>query len=152
MGDLEVIKSVKRTWHVPYTWSYGGSITRFFDETKSNKKIYGARCSKCKKVIVPAVIICGRCFTETEKEWVELKDEGIIDSFTIVNLPYPGQPATPPYCYGFITLDGASTFFVHLISGIPFDKIKVGMRVKAVWSDERRGDLYDIKYFKPVEE
>jgi uncharacterized OB-fold protein len=147
----EIVKSIKKTWYVPYKWCYGSSITKFFEKTKNEKKIYGARCTKCKKVLVPAVIVCGRCFAPTEEKWVEVKDEGIIDSFTIVNLPYPGQPTTPPYCYGFVKLDGADTLFVHLISGIPFEKVKVGMRVKAVWNEERKGDLYDIKYFKPVE-
>ncbi len=146
----EIVKNVKRTWFVPYSWCYGSSISEFFEKMKNEAKIYGARCSKCKKVLVPAVMLCGRCFAPTE-EWVELKDEGIIDSFTIVNLPYPGQPTTPPYAYGMIKLDGANTFFVHLISGIEFNKIKVGMRVKAVWNEERKGTLFDIKYFKPVE-
>jgi uncharacterized OB-fold protein len=28
--------------------------------------------------------------------------------------------------------------------------IKKNMRVKAVWNDERRGDVMDIRYFEPV--
>lgn len=49
-----------------------------------------------------------------------------------------------------IKLDGADNYFMHMVDGIPLEEIEVGMRVKAVWDDDRKGDFYDIKYFKPV--
>jgi len=147
---LEIVKNVKRTWHMPYHWCYGKSNAEFFERLKNEKALYGSRCTSCRKVVVPLSGLCARCFADTEPEVIQLKDEGVLDSFTIVYLPYPGQPAAPPYAYGMIKLDGADNFFMHMVDGIPLDDIRVGMRVKAVWNDEPRGDFYDIEYFKPI--
>ena len=146
----EIIENVQHTWHVPYHWSFGEMTTKFFEYMKNEKTIYGAKCTACGKVIVPPGG-CAICMAPVEKELIPVKDEGILDAVTIVNLPYPGQPATPPYAYGYIILDGANTFFMHMVGGVEHEKIRVGMRVKAVWNEERSGDFYDIKYFQPVE-
>ncbi len=146
---VEMIKKVKRTWYVPYHWCYGKAQTFFFQKMKEEKKIYGARCSKCGKVVVPVAIFCTRCFAPTD-DWVQVEDEGVIHSFTIVNLPYPGQPATPPYAYALIKLNGSDNLFMHMIGGVEHEKIEIHMKVKAVWSEERNGDFYDIQYFEPV--
>jgi uncharacterized OB-fold protein len=149
---VEIVKNVKRTCYVPYHWCYGYYNTLFFERLKEEKVIYGSRCTSCGKVVVPTTAVCARCFAPTEKDPVPVSDEGYIDSFTIVYLPYPGQPSTPPYAYGMIKLDGTSNLFMHMIGGVPLEEIKVGMRVKAVWNEERRGDFYDIKYFQPVKD
>ncbi len=149
MGEL--ITEVRGKLSIPYRWSYGESLTRFFEETKLNKRIMGARCTKCNKVLVPAQKICGRCFAPTQDEWEEVSDHGRLVSFTTVYLPFPGQPTDPPYTYGMILLDGASTQLPHLIREIEPEAIECDMRVQAVWSEERKGDLYDIRYFKPEE-
>ena len=134
---------------VPYEWSYGETLTRFFTTTRDKKQIMGTKCPKCNSVLVPPVKVCGRCFTQTLPEWIEVPDRGKIVSFTVVYLPFPGQPHEPPYCYGMIRLDGTNTQYPHMIKEIDFDKIEIGMRVQAVWNDERKGDLFDIKYFEP---
>jgi uncharacterized OB-fold protein len=28
--------------------------------------------------------------------------------------------------------------------------VKIGMRVEAVWREQRRGEILDIQYFKPI--
>jgi uncharacterized OB-fold protein len=49
-----------------------------------------------------------------------------------------------------IVLDGASTYFSHLIKEPP-DELTCGVRVQAVWSGNRKGDLFDILHFKKEE-
>ena len=39
-----------------------------------------------------------------------------------------------------------------LIQEIPFDQVRMGLRVEAVWADELRPTLESIKYFKPTGE
>jgi uncharacterized OB-fold protein len=56
----------------------------------------------------------------------------------------------PPFAYGIILLNKASTGLVHLLGEVNFDEIKSGMRVEAVFKDERTGDIMDIRYFRPV--
>lgn len=151
MGDSQKspampVKEVRGQISIPYRWSYGGALTRFFAESRDNKRIVGTRCPRCASVTVPAARICTICFVEAT-ELVEVSDHGVLDTFTTVHLPFPGQPTEPPYTYGLILLDGASTYFSHLIAE-PEETLSCGMRVEAVWSDERKGDLFDILYFK----
>jgi uncharacterized OB-fold protein len=56
----------------------------------------------------------------------------------------------PPFAYGIILLDGASTGMVHFLGEVDFEEIKPGIRVEAVFKDERIGDILDIRYFRPV--
>ncbi|MBN2284302.1 MAG: Zn-ribbon domain-containing OB-fold protein [Deltaproteobacteria bacterium] len=146
---------VEQTWSVPFR-HYAGEITsRYLREFRDNKKIMGRRCPKCKQVLVPARKNCERCFTETD-EWVEVKDEGRLVTFSINCIKYVGMP-DPPYIMGLIKLDGADTAILHFIRGIDLSDIdkagkelKIGTRMKAVWKKKRVGNVTDIDYFQPA--
>ncbi|MBI4830788.1 MAG: Zn-ribbon domain-containing OB-fold protein [Candidatus Lindowbacteria bacterium] len=135
---------------VPYTWYVGEYGSKFYVELRDNKKIWGTKCSKCGKVFVPPKKSCGACFVPIT-EWVELKDTGVVQTWTIVRYDAPGlRPLKPPYACGIIKLDGADSGFVHMIAGGDLKKLKAGTRVKAVFREERQGNLLDIEYFEPV--
>jgi uncharacterized OB-fold protein len=135
---------------VPYMWYVGEYGSRFYVELRDNKKIWGTKCSKCETVLVPPRNFCGKCFVPIT-EWVELKDTGTLQTFTVVHYEEPAlQPLKPPFAYGIIKLDGADTGFVHMVSDTDLDKLKAGMRVQAVFREERQANLLDIHYFKPV--
>ncbi|HJQ26637.1 MAG TPA: Zn-ribbon domain-containing OB-fold protein [Blastocatellia bacterium] len=139
------VKEVRGQIHIPYRWSYGRALTRFFEESRDHRRLMGTRCPLCAAVVVPAARICTRCYVEAT-EWVEVSDHGVLATYTTVHLPFPGQPTEPPYTYGLILLDGASTYFAHLINE-PVEHLACGLRVQAVWSEQRQGDLFDILYF-----
>jgi uncharacterized OB-fold protein len=145
-GHPLIVKEVRGRITIPYRWSYGEALSRFFEESRLNRRLIGTRCPNCSSVIVPAARICTRCYVETAG-WVEVSDHGVLDTFTTVHLPFPGQPTEPPYTYGLILLDGASTYFSHIVRE-PAEELGCGMRVEAVWSEDRKGDLFDILYFK----
>jgi len=150
LSEMEPVIEVLGQRVVPYHWSYGGSFSRFFENTKERGVLVGSRCPVCKGVLVPGIELCGRCYCEVT-DFFDLPDTGVLSAYTVVYLPFPGQPNEPPYCYGYITLDGADTMFPHMVKECEFEDLEVGMRVKAVWEDKdkRKGDLYDIRYFKP---
>lgn len=133
---------------VPYTWSVGEVGSRFLSELRENRKIFGKRCPACHRVLVPARKICGRCFRETG-DWVEVKDEGAVLTFTVVRYPSPVQPLKPPFGYGIIKLDGADTGMTHLLYESDPSAWRAGMRVTAVFKEKREGTILDIAYFKP---
>jgi uncharacterized OB-fold protein len=56
----------------------------------------------------------------------------------------------PPFAYGIILLDKASTGLLHLLGEVDIGEIKSGMRVEAVFKDERTADIMDIQYFRPI--
>jgi uncharacterized OB-fold protein len=57
---------------------------------------------------------------------------------------------TVPFAYGIIRLDRADTNFVHLIGGCEVDKIRNGMRLEAVFAENRDAGILDIAYFRPM--
>lgn len=151
-GNQELVSKVEGKVRIPYKWVYGKVLARFYAGMKDEGKFYGKRCPSCKGVQLPPKGFCGVCHVATEDGWIELPNLGTLESFTTVHMEFPGQPMKPPYTYGYIKLDGANTHLYHLVKEIAEDKIKVGLRVEAVWEDQekRRGNLYDIKYFRPV--
>lgn len=148
-------KTIKTELSLPYELAYGETWTKFF-EGMENEIIYGTKCSKCGRILVPARSFCPRCFVDTD-EWVETAQEGTLTAWSYVNYSYFGQPIKPPFIGALIRLDGTDVDFLHLVGGFDlsdFDlvrkTVKNGMRVKAVWSDERVGNVMDIKYFEPA--
>ena len=140
---------------MPYEWSIGKYGSVFFEEIKNNKRFTGIRCIKCNQVYVPPRRVCGPCFEELH-ELVYLSDTGVITAFSVVNYPFldpqTGKQRPIPYTYGYIRLDGADNIFSHIINETDLDKIKVGMKVKAVFkdTDKMQGNIQDIIHFEIV--
>jgi len=133
-----------------YTWWLGKILSRFYGEIRDHCKIWGIRCPQCGLVYVPPKENCPKCFVKMN-EPVELSDTGLLVTYTIVRYAVPFiQPQEPPYALGIIKLDGADSGITHLLGDVDLNKIKVGMRMKAVFREVREGNLFDIKYFKPI--
>jgi len=134
---------------VPYRYSLGPTASKFFSEIRDHKKIMGIRCPKCDLVYVPPRSTCGRCFSSL-KDWVEVSQQGTLETFTRVNYSTPVQPVPAPFYYGIVKLDGADTGLPHLIGQMGDKQPRVGMRLQAVFKEERAGNMLDILYFKPI--
>ena len=80
-----------------------------------------------------------------------MTDRGYIESFTIVHIPIPGNPIKPPFIAANIRLDGTDMACLHLVSEIPLDQVRNGLRVQAVWKprEEWSYTFENIAYFKP---
>jgi len=148
-GGREPVIETTGELDIRYRYSYGEHYDRFYREMRDNRRIMTVKCPKCGAVLLPPRPYCGFCYTLVE-DWVEVSDEGKLLTFTVVYLPFVGQPTEPPYVYAFITLDGADVQFPHILGEVELEDIKVGMRVKAVWEENRKGTLHDIRYFRPV--
>jgi len=135
---------------VPYLWAVGEVGSKFYKGLR-DKKIYAIRCPSCGIVFVPPKKVCHRCFNNLT-EWVEVSDEGTLETFTVVHYSEPAlHPMKAPFAYGIIKLDGADTGMVHLIGEANLNRLREGMRLKAVFKEEPQGNYLDIKYFKPIE-
>jgi hypothetical protein len=135
--------------YIPNTYTAGATGSRFLIELRDNKKIMGTRCITCDLVYVPARSVCKHCFAQLDK-WVEVSDRGTLQTYTVAGQANGVQPVDPPIIYGIIQLDGASTGLVHMLSEVDFEKLVVGMRVRAVFREKRVGSILDIKYFAPL--
>ena len=137
-----------------FDYSYtAGAATTLFLQKMLEGKIVGQRCPVCKGVYVPPRGSCPRDGVATEDE-VEVAHTGIVESFTINYIPIPGGAVDPPFVSANIVLDGADLSFMHLISGIANDQVRIGMRVKALWrpKEEWTPSLGNIIYFEPLDE
>ena len=90
-------------------------------------------------------------------EWLEVSQEGTLVAWCLTNYRYFAQPIDPPFISALILLDGTDVNFLHLIGGFDLTdldavraKVKNGMKVRAVWEEEKLGHILDIKHFEPV--
>ena len=142
---------VRQDLKVPYRYSMGATTSRFFAEIRDNGKIMGIRCPQCDAVFVPPRTTCGRCFSQLH-EWVEVGNQGTLETYTQVRYQTSVQPAVAPFYYGIIKLDGADTGLAHIVGDLKGQEPRIGMRFQAVFKEERKGNMLDIRYFKPMEE
>lgn len=135
--------------YIPNRYSAGAVGSRFLIEIRDKKRIMGTRCPTCNRVYVPARSICKDCFGQLD-EWVEVSDKGTVLTYTVCNQPNPVQPVETPLVYGIIQLDGADTGLVHMLGEVDPEQLRIGMRVQAVFKEQREASILDIKYFKPL--
>lgn len=134
---------------IPYKWSAGIAGNKFFQELRDNKRIMGTKCSKCSRVLVPPRIFCEECFTD-DMEWVEVKHTGILRTFATSYFSKEGKRLKDPWMVGIIKLDDADGGLVHFISETNPDELQMDMKMEAVFAEERKGGILDIKYFRPL--
>ena len=146
--DREILVS-EQVLQVPFCYSAGKVTSRFLRGLRDEAAIYGIRCPACKKVYAPPRSVCGPCFTATT-EWIPLTGEGVVESFTEVRYKESVHPLQAPFIIGVIKLDGADTGMTHLIRGVEEKDLGIGQRVRAVFAEERTGQILDISHFEPV--
>lgn len=136
---------------VPYYWWAGDTGTKFFVSLRDDKKILALRCNSCAKVFIPPRKVCPDCFTDTG-EWVEVSDEGTLLVFSVARRQFASIPKEKkvPVIFGLIKLDGATTALLHYLDEIKPEDVEIGMRVKAVFAEDPKGNIHDISHFKPV--
>ncbi len=116
-------------------------------------RLIGQRCPSCQKVYIPPRGACPTCGVPTAEN-VQLPDTGMVTTFCVVNVPYPGQRVQPPYVAASVLLDGADIAIQHLILGCEPSEVRMGMRVRASWKP--RGEwgttIENIHHFEPTGE
>jgi hypothetical protein len=150
--DAELVKSVQTPIRLDYQYTAGRASARFLHGIGEGK-ILGQRCTQCGKVYVPPRGACPRCGVPTEEE-VEVSGKGTVTTFCIVRIPSENLAVKPPYAAAHILLDGADIPFFALVQECPFDQVRMGMRVEAVWvpKEELKPTFESIRYFRPIAE
>jgi uncharacterized OB-fold protein len=88
------------------------------------------RCTACHETHWYPRAICPFCLGDTA--WEEASGSGEIYSWTVM------RRVPEPYAMGYVTLDAGPTMLADF-AGIPFDDLKIGMKVKLVWSPSEGG-------------
>ncbi|MFE3886197.1 Zn-ribbon domain-containing OB-fold protein [Streptomyces lydicus] len=124
-----------------YTYAPGRAQSRYL-QALSEHRIMGERCPSCRKVYVPPRGACPTCGVATDTQ-VEAGPRGTVTTFCIVNIKAKNLDIEVPYVYAHIALDGADLALHARIGGIPYDRVRMGLRVEPVWAaDSRFPDHY----------
>lgn len=162
--DREETMTVSGEWAIgAYTYKAGNYLDEFV-EGLQEEKLIGTLCTNCGTVYVRPRYVCGRCMKKVE-ERTEVSDRGTVVSYSITEPVEAGEDVfgMDPIAMGFVeegeqiilvcvNFDGASGTLVNLIlyDAEPED-VYPGMRVKALWEDEKSGEMSDFKGVVPIE-
>ncbi len=149
--EKEKVLSVKYQPKAKYSWATGIAIGQFLRGLKAGV-ITGSRCGNCGRVVVPPRIFCEWCFRRTEN-WVNLPDTGTVNTYSVSYITTDTTRVKTPTIPAVIEIDETShAGFLHLLSEVKSDEIKIGMPVRAVWKEQskRQGSITDINYFAPI--
>ena len=150
MSAEEELIVYRSSMRIPYRWAAGMTATRFYRELAEHQRLLGTRCEGCSRVLFPARQNCSRCFKATE-DWVEVGPAGTITAFTVAHYQVAMlSPTDTPVIYALIRLDGADTAFIHRLKELDMDVLKIGLRVTAVFAEQKTGQILDISHFKPL--
>lgn len=119
-----------------YTYSPGRAQTAYINAL-ADRKTVGERCPSCHKVYVPPRGACPTCGVATTDR-VEVGPAGTVTTYCIVNIKARGLDIEVPYVYAHIALDGAGLALHGRIGGIPYDQVRMGLRVEPVWTEGGR--------------
>ncbi len=134
------------------TWRYasGDPMERFCKALKE-RRIEALRCDQCGRRYLPPRPFCGNCHQPLTR-WTPVEQEGSLAAWTVVYLPIldarTGKIREAPYGMGLIRLDGADTTLNHYLNENDPARLKIGLRVRAVWRDDCRGAMDDILHFE----
>jgi uncharacterized OB-fold protein len=120
-------------------------VSAEFGRNMQAGRVTGHKCPQCGRVYVPPKGFCPICVVETSlADEVAVDDRGVVTSWTVLTpIQYHGQNERDDYALASILLDGASgTIGQQRLLDVPLERIRMGMRVEAVWApeDERSAD------------
>ncbi|PBC65943.1 DNA-binding protein [Streptomyces sp. Tue6028] len=119
-----------------YVYSPGRAQTGYI-HALSGRRTVGERCPSCRKVYVPPRGACPTCGVATSEQ-VEVGPRGTVTTYCIVNIKAKNLDIEVPYVYAHIALDGADLALHGRIGGIPYDQVRMGLRVEPVWTPGAR--------------
>jgi len=153
--DSKVVITNRGMVRAEFNFYVGKYLDKMYDAFEKDKKFIGNHCPHCKDVFFPPRKICGKCniTIPLEENWVDLPETGTIISYTAT--PYKvtergDRKVKNETLLGLIRIDGTSTGIVYELLDIKPEEAKIGMKVKAIWTDLPKGEPMDIKGFTKV--
>ncbi|MGP3776780.1 Zn-ribbon domain-containing OB-fold protein [Streptomyces sp. SDT5-1] len=136
-GEFEdAVTGIVAPARLDYTYSPGGAQTRYINALAERCTV-GERCPSCRKVYIPPRGACPTCGLATTDQ-VEVGPGGTVTTYCIVNIKAKNLDIDVPYVYAHIALDGADLALHGRIAGIPYDQVRMGLRVEPVWTEGGR--------------
>ncbi|MCX5079867.1 Zn-ribbon domain-containing OB-fold protein [Streptomyces sp. NBC_00401] len=132
----DAVSGIVAAARLDYVYSPGRAQTAYINAL-ADRRTVGERCPSCRKVYVPPRGACPTCGVATTDR-VEVGPAGTVTTFCIVNVKAKNVDIELPYVYAHIALDGADLALHGRIAGIPYDQVRMGLRVEPVWTEGGR--------------
>ncbi len=126
-----------------------GPITGPFLTALRDGRLIGIRAGD--RVLCPPLEFDPDTLEELEPNFVEVGPHGRVVHWTWIAEPTRKHPFEEPFAFATIALDGADTPIVHAVKASSVDVMSTGLRVKAMYREERVGAITDV-YFVPEAE
>jgi uncharacterized OB-fold protein len=130
----------------PYRRSVGPVLGRFFAALRE-ERIEGVRTASG-RVLVPPLEYDPES-GEATADFVEVSTSGVVTTWSWVPRPRPHHPLDRPFAWALVRLDGADTALLHAVDAGDESRMHTGMRVRARFRTERRGEIQDLACFEP---
>ncbi|RLF21109.1 MAG: hypothetical protein DRJ68_04270 [Thermoprotei archaeon] len=115
-------------------------------------KLMAVKCKKCGKIIAPPRPVCDGCLSR-DLEWVQLKGEGELVTFTIIHVPPVQFASMAPYTVAVVKMDEGPKL-PGIVKGVTQpDQLKIGMRMKVVFEpapQQQTWPQWPRYYFEPA--
>jgi uncharacterized OB-fold protein len=153
-SESEIVDVQPLPFVAGFNWATGFLMQKFIKEL-ANKKILAAKCPGCGYTYVPPRARCGKCHAKIEeKNLINLSGKGKLLSYTTAHVKLDGegnfQDLEKPVIIGAIKLDNADSTIFMPVEGIKPRDLVEGLKVKVQWQQETKGELSDIRCFKPA--
>ncbi len=160
----------EKTMQVEGEWNIGAYRYKapegYLDEFVRNfreKRIIGTLCRGCGRVYVPPREICARCFMKIDEK-VEVSQHGEVLGFLVSPPLEKGKVVIAgidavqagflkegeQIILAMVRFEGTSSSLVLPLLNVEPEKVRLGMRVRAVWAEECKGALSDLLGVEPA--
>ncbi len=153
-SNSEIVDVKTLPFPANFIWSTGFMMQRFIEEL-AGRKILGVKCPGCGYTYIPPRSRCGKCYAKIEeKNLVTLSGKGTLVSYTTGHVALDGQgnfiDLQEPAIIGAIRLENADSTIFMPLEGIKPQDVCAGLKVEVQWREETKGELADIRSFKPA--
>ena len=114
------------------------------------KKLMGAKCNRCGRILVPPRPVCPNCLSE-DLSWLQLKNRGKLLTYTVIHVAPKSFQHMVPYALGIVELE-PGVRLPGVIQGVKHEEIKVGMELEVDFNVETASENWPQRpryYFRP---
>ncbi len=104
---------------------------RYHREIPQRYRLEASQCTKCKHISFPPRLVCPACGGNAFAS-VALKDEGTLQTFTVVRVASDKFSKETPFAVGIVKLDDGVQLTTQ-IADASVEDLKIGQRVKLVF-------------------